>query len=493
MQRLRLLARAELAIVAVVAAVLILTQLLVVNGWLLVYRPLWFDECLTWYLASDPSAAHAMAALRGGVDTNTPALYLLLRPWGAVLGFGPGSLRWFSLVCMVLAVTAVYAVVRRFASPWLAAAAALAVWGHPVVIAQAFEARFYAPLMAAAVCLAWVMGARPSWRQRSGVAAASVLVCTLHYFGIVAWGLVVAGYLLVGRRGRWKAVWPALAGPVALAACVPFYFGQRAALSVGTWMGPLDRAMVWGFVRELAPATWTAVVVGMIVTGRMLGRPAKDLETPANAAAGALVLVPLALLLISGLLQPVMQAKYAIAFVPGAVVLAAVAVRGLRGRGGAVVCAVACLAMAGLGTWSMSKLLEVQAAVAFRWAVIDADVREHGGGRPVVVEDPLDLFPLCRADPDLTPLCVYLDFDPAAAAWRPSPKAVFGRDMAHHILRFYPGPRVAGEGEARRYSSLLYVPALERPRGVGEVFAGYGVKKISPWVLELSKEELPHE
>jgi len=103
----------ELAIVFTALAVMMTAQLAATRMTFLLYHPLWLDECLTQLLATDPSFRHALAAIRGGVETNPPTLYFFLWPLARILGGDVVMLRGFAGASMLLALVGVYAICRR--------------------------------------------------------------------------------------------------------------------------------------------------------------------------------------------------------------------------------------------------------------------------------------------------------------------------------------------------------------------------------------------
>src|SRR5215216_6182607 len=76
----------ELALVSLGLFVLLAVELLVTGTRIVFYHPLWLDECLTQLLATDPSFPHLIAAIRGGVETNPPTMYLFLWPLARLFG-----------------------------------------------------------------------------------------------------------------------------------------------------------------------------------------------------------------------------------------------------------------------------------------------------------------------------------------------------------------------------------------------------------------------
>src|SRR5687768_13780554 len=233
-----------------------------------------------------------------------PGLYVMLRPmhWaGLVTAEG---LRWWSLVWTVAAMTLAYGYLRTFARREVAVVGTLVLWTHPLVMGHAFEARFYAPMLCAATGVAWALAAR----SRVGLAMATVVLCGVHYFGVIVLGLMISG-ALVSRQRTWRDVWPAGLGVVVTLACLPFYFSQRARFAVTDWMEGLGATSLLSFLRELFPLGIVLVIVGA-GAACFLGK--KRSNDPAPLPAFALFAMPVALIVISLVGQPVLMGRYAI-------------------------------------------------------------------------------------------------------------------------------------------------------------------------------------
>src|SRR4051794_13261254 len=105
----------EIAIFVPSLLLVVLAQMAAVKSFDVFHHPLWLDEYLTWSITNDPSFVHAMSAVRGGVDTNPPTLFLLLWPIAKVTGgLNEVGLRVFSLCSMLIAITGTYVMCRRF-------------------------------------------------------------------------------------------------------------------------------------------------------------------------------------------------------------------------------------------------------------------------------------------------------------------------------------------------------------------------------------------
>jgi len=95
-------------------------------------------------------------------------------------------------------------------------------------------------------------------RRDAAVAVFSVLVVTIHWFGVLSLALMCFGALAsYGRRWRdgLRLIAPSAAGLVALVACVPMLISQRATSNGVLVVAPLSTAQVGVMVRLFALST----------------------------------------------------------------------------------------------------------------------------------------------------------------------------------------------------------------------------------------------
>src|SRR5205807_2105332 len=142
------------------------------------------------------------------------------------------ALRSFAFLAAVLALIGVYLILRMSFPLAASVVAVFAMWCHPVLQEQAFEARFYVPWLAAIVWYAYLLvrsrrGAGIALNV--GLAFVAAYVCTVHYFGIITLLLVLGAELAwrwTRRLGLLTGVFASLAGPLALVFCLPMLFEQ---------------------------------------------------------------------------------------------------------------------------------------------------------------------------------------------------------------------------------------------------------------------------
>ncbi len=308
----------------------------------LVDRPLALDEFHTFLVAGDPSFSHSWNALKRGADYNPPALYLLIRVYsGMTGGLDERSLRSFSLLSVFIGLVGVYALLRESFARSVAIAGTFATLAHPLLILHAFDARFYGPWFAATSWFCALLNKSKSDRYEVGLSFASIILCAIHYFGIISWALITASHLLLTTKlpRRSSLNLPALmSGPIALVACLLiFYPGQRSAISVPTWISKPGFSHVHDFLVSLFPALLFAIpgVAALVdaVIGARFGRstvvsdPQGDPSLDRLAGATSLAFMPFAILGFTFLVQPAALARYAI---PSVLVVGPVVAYSLR-------------------------------------------------------------------------------------------------------------------------------------------------------------------
>jgi hypothetical protein len=451
--------RAGVAETALLAALLLL--LLTLALWLwgsfsLFDRIFWFDEGLTQTIVADPDFLHSMRALAGGVETHPPTYYVVLR--GVVTVFGRADevvLRWFAFVCTLAGLVGVYATLRFAYPPVASLAAVLAVGAHPLLLKQGFEARHYNLLLAEAAWFCYfllrsrVPGARAG--PMVGLAVTAVLLVTTHYFGIICLVLILAGDTLFSCRSirarRCRALALA-AGVAALAACSPMLRSQRAAISVATWVPLPDIASMGEMLRALF---LPLLVIGVLACGagvltllrlrRREPSPATGVAEP-RAMAGLLSLaaLPVVLLVMSYVYQPVFVDRYALPAILALTPLVAWVCSRFPRWLAVAVCA---------GLWIVSGLELHHLADDYhsrdtQRAQFIGFLREKcEPDAPIAFHTPIRLSWVMRYAPDLAPRCYQLDFD-----WADLDAGVeahfFSRDLAQQEAAYYGRPRLLG-------------------------------------------------
>src|SRR5437773_885928 len=189
-------------------------------------------------------------------------------------------LRNISLVSVSLASLFVYATLRRRFSRAPAVAGTLAVAGHPLVLAHAFEGRFYGPWLLFAAGFAWALGLDAdlphSPRRNIALALIACLLVAIHWFGVLSLGLMCAGAVAVFYP-RWRdgvrLIAPSAAALIALLALAPMALAQRANASGKLWVEKLSADQVLEMARNFWVAAVPIVAVALLLRKRLSPQP----------------------------------------------------------------------------------------------------------------------------------------------------------------------------------------------------------------------------
>jgi 4-amino-4-deoxy-L-arabinose transferase-like glycosyltransferase len=180
-------------------------------------------------------------------DTNPPLYYVLLSLWTRLLGVSDAALRLFSVLCAVCTVPGLVYLSRRLGGRPAVLPTCLLFAASPVAIFYSTEGRMYALVWFFATTLAALTlvlsrrRAHPSALVGWVLAGAGGLLT--HYFFVFIW---MAGAMwLIARPGRWRR-WPPWAGILmTIVVIAPWYILVPESLArwrvTGTWLhGPLS-------------------------------------------------------------------------------------------------------------------------------------------------------------------------------------------------------------------------------------------------------------
>ena len=486
------------------------------DGWILFVRPLWTDELHTVLVASRSSPLTIFADLANGADYGPPLTELGTWVLGVLTGgLTNANLRVASMLCVWGALLLLYSTLRRRfdAAPSLAAVAAVA--SHSLVVAHSFEARFYGPWLLCASYLAWSFTVPAGRRRDVNVAVASVLLATVHWYGVVSLGIMCAG-AVAACGARWRdalrLLRPALAGLLAFALCVPLAVGQRHALTVNTWVPEFRLSQLESLARiywaSLIPmlALLLFVVAALVQTrrgepGRVV-RLAVAIEDPGLVALVALATMPLALAAMSIAGQPSMWPRYAIPAVLAWAPLIALAVS-LAGRWPTR----AFVAVA-LATWFVSVTRESQYKSAFAVGVsrqLAAIQQARALGVPIVFQSMHAMYASASGDWDRRLSTSFLEIPdstmdavlPRAGRFESLNKNLrVERDVARVHSRRFGFPRLSSQQSLDSLRRFVLVASDDNmPAGfsgvegiVVAVFPHHRMARLAPGMLLLERQ-----
>lgn len=468
-------------IIPIAIVCLILVQIVATRSASLFTNRLQLDEYHTLLLVEDPDLPHSMEALKHGADVNVPALYLLNRLVTRCVGStDPVVLRGTGFAAVVAGITGLYLLIRRVYSPDVAFIAALVPWTHPIVLDQAFQARFYGPWFAGVI---WFALALNFWdRSRSKfwpgllVAATATFVCTIHYFGVFSLMLVALAHtIFVGKpwRSSLARLIPVAAGPLALAAFLPFYFGQKATLSVPTWIPPPSAGSVIDLINKLYKFHVFAIPVCGLTASLLLARreltsgatPGPDeSRLPELAGVASLGLFPVLLIAFSYMFQSVLADRYFIVTVASfSVLIGPVLSRTARPIRWAVLLGVLALGSASLITQART----FRAFEAARTAT--ARVVEALPNAPILFKSRATLYELRWDLPRFRER--YFLMSPDDFGERSTDILKVESSMARNHLRWYGMPRSADLASLKS-APVFFVVGLD-PEDLGEIQADH--------------------
>lgn len=305
-------------------------------------RPFWLDEWHTALVANRASLSEVFSDLYQASDMGPPLLHVIA--WSVAKmtgGLTPLGGRLISFTSVLLALILVFLVLRRRFGLTASVAGALAVPSHQLVVAHAFELRYYCLWLACAAGVAWALALdhnlTRSRRRDVAVAVWAVLLCMTHWLAVLSLGLMSVGALAsFGRdwRAGLRRIAPAAAGFVVLALSVPLVLAQRAAVVETSWMPDVTLAEV----RATFSLYWGATIVVLcvlVILSCLVVRPLKDearatiatvVRDPSVAALLSLLFVPVLLSILS-VVYPALNPRYSIATFLGWAPLVAIAVQ----------------------------------------------------------------------------------------------------------------------------------------------------------------------
>lgn len=470
------------------------------RGWGLFTSPAWLDEYHSLFVAGRGTFLASLTALAQGADFCPPLLPTLQRLVGAITGgldlSGRDmlSLRLLSFGSVWAALVAVYAILRIRLGASAAFIGAFALWTHPLVVQHSFDARFYGPWLAFAALFVWALDGseRTSWRLVA-IAACAIALCLVHYFGVITWSLAVAAYLFRRRSEsapRFRSVLAAALGPLALVACLPIYLGQRASLSVATWVRPptLDLALLFP-VLVLGPLLLVASVAwGAARFAPAVSQPPTDarMATPREAGCDLLLvmgLTPVALVAFSLAIQPALIDRYAIVGILGLGPVVAVGISKLDRRWHVFMVA-ACVALAGIVVNRRAN--RVQTLERQLVALDHALTSRVGPGALIVSDERHTLYPLSqRMSGQLAGEIVYAEVADSMRA-RLRDFDIVERDVARVHARLYGLPALQ-RVEALRLVDHFWLVSRDNSETTGtRWFPEHEARHVAPDLYEMT-------
>jgi hypothetical protein len=270
-------------------------------------------------------------------------------------------------------------------------------------------------------------------------------------------------------------------GPLALVAWMPIFFRQRANFGVGTWVAPISWQLIGEFGGELVPASVVALSVTSIALAvAVRSKEGRGVERSSQPLL-ALLVMPLILLVLTLIVQPVLIARYAIVFALGLATLLALFLR--RGAWPAqwTICAL-CVGLSTFNLWQLTSAARDETAGLHALA---ESIETNSKGEAVLFADGRLLFPIYYTFPNMRGRARFLDV-PATDRL-----SGFVRAVIHNVGRQYPGPDLTSPDAAGDLSSFLVVcsPGATPPPGL---FPRHDLRKINSCLYEASEPRTFH-
>ena len=487
--------KARLRGMSLVAVLLIGTAALS-NGTLLMTRKLWMDEIHSWLIVTDNSTSHAMMALSDGADFNPPSWFLVTRAISSVAG--PQSekfLRILSAFWMLSAMAGLYLILARLFDWKVSLAAVVLTASHPLIVHQSTEIRFYGFWCTCVVWLCCVLQWNPesSTKRRLQwllLAGLSLLTATSHWFGILSLGLVALPLVIrqhSDERGYARALVVLASGITGVCACLPFLYGQKAAISRPTWISPATISDTLQFLNYMFPAWQILLCSAAAVAGIMLARktmteqifrslPERSTELLPCAS---LALMPLVIVLVAWVFQPSLVARYAIVGVFGlAPVFAALLHQAHRKiQRTMMVLSVAGFSYTVLGygqQWNDEQRYQVSLLQQLRNCPADATI---------IFEDRIVWMPLKHHYPELATDYRLADFNDSELS-QDSALRIVQRDAGRRIEKWYPEYSMQALETLNERSEFYVVPYADLKQPGLKYPTSFSVSKIAEAIVQ---------
>ncbi len=255
---------------------------------------LWADELITYYIARQPGLGGVWRALQAGADPNPPLMHLLVKVSTALLGVNAPAMRLPAILCVLLALLAMWSMLRRWVRPVYALAGCLAFMATRG-FDYAYDARSYAPMMGfamASLALWMLAGDLTGWRRAAalaGMALALALGLSSNYYCVLAFFPIAAGEV-VARRFR-PEVWLAMAAASPpLFAYLPLIRHNIAEFGPHAWNRPQLSMVGMSYLELVEGIFWP--VLGLGIYALLKRREHWTIPHPEATAVGVLLIYP---------------------------------------------------------------------------------------------------------------------------------------------------------------------------------------------------------
>jgi hypothetical protein len=322
------------------------------------------------------------------------------------------------------------------------------------------------------------------------IAGLSLLTATSHWFGVLSLGLVALPLVIrqhADERGYARALVMLASGITGVCACLPFLYGQKAAISRPTWISPATVSDSLQFLNYMFPA-WqillcsAAVVAGVMLTRKTMAEkifrslPEKSTELLPCAS---LALMPLVIVLVAWVLQPSLVARYAIVGVFG---LAPVYATLLHQTHRKIQHTMIVLSLAGFSyavfcygqQWNDEQRYQVSLLQQLRNCPADATI---------IFEDRIVWMPLKHHYPEIATGYRLANFNDSDLS-QDSALRIVQRDAGRRIEKWYPEYRMQTLETLNEQSEFYVVPYADQKQPGLKYPASFSVSKIAETIVQ---------
>jgi hypothetical protein len=281
-----------------------------------------------------------------------------------------------------------------------------------------------------------------------------------------------------------------------LLACVPILLRQRSELTVTTWIPAPTPRLILRFLGDLVPMLVVLAVLVVWAAHMLLPRQRQAPSMPTEQARGSrdlagllgLSLLPLVIVVLSYLVQPSIQPKYA---------LPTVAVFGpliawLFNRASRRAALGLCLLLLVVSAAELWRLAEVRRQFNGQIDQLITILSTHGDDAPLIIEDRGILYATSNYAPELAPRCHGFYFDDERPGGL-NPSLVHERELGLSFERFYGQPRFLRLSELRGETRFYVVPIGTNAAQIGEWlvsdYPGFQATLVTDGLYEMKPSE----
>jgi hypothetical protein len=260
---------------------------------------LWVDELITLFVARQPGPSGIWRALAAGTDPNPPLIHLLVQLSTLALGNSGLAIRLPAILSVLLAIVAMWWMLRRWVRPSFAAVGILAFMATRG-FDYAYDARSYAPLMGfsmGALALWISSGELTAWRRFGTLSGMSLMLAaglSSNYYGVLAFFPLAAGEAVrtLNSRHLRPAVWIAMGiASLPFLAYLQLIRHNIAEFGPHAWNRPHLTMVALSYLELVEGVFWP--VLGMALWMLWRRRPAALIPTPELAAVAVFLLYPI--------------------------------------------------------------------------------------------------------------------------------------------------------------------------------------------------------